>query len=243
MKLSYMTWICPDWELGQILKTAQDGGYDGIELRTEREHKHGVEIDTSAESRQEVLRTFQDAGKEIASIATSLRYGDPETNQGEIDRTPALVDLARDLECRRIRIFGRMDQVELTAEALAQVGEVAKPANVILVMEMHGADWDKYLKTVELANHPNVALLHNSDPGEMVDGSIRDPYSRYGRYIRHVHIKQFDRPFPYSELLQLLKDDGYQDYLSAEIEEEIADPHSYLLEYADQLRKLLAELR
>jgi len=33
MKLSFSTLACPEWTMSQIIATAADSGYDGIELR------------------------------------------------------------------------------------------------------------------------------------------------------------------------------------------------------------------
>ena len=37
---------CQDWELGKILKIAEDTGYHGVELLMDYKQKHGFEWDT-----------------------------------------------------------------------------------------------------------------------------------------------------------------------------------------------------
>jgi len=35
MQLSFMTWVCPDWDLSEILTAAIRYGYDSVEPRSE----------------------------------------------------------------------------------------------------------------------------------------------------------------------------------------------------------------
>jgi len=60
MKLSFMTFATPDWDLNRILTAAIRYGYDGIEPRSEAEHKHGVELETTKKQGKEMLAAIQE---------------------------------------------------------------------------------------------------------------------------------------------------------------------------------------
>ena len=62
MKISFMTWVCPDWDLNQVLTAAVRYGYDGVEPRAEANQKHGVEIASTKKQRAEIRSQFADMG-------------------------------------------------------------------------------------------------------------------------------------------------------------------------------------
>ena len=44
MKLSFMTWACPEWDLNEVITGAIRYGYDGVEPRVEVKQKHGIDL-------------------------------------------------------------------------------------------------------------------------------------------------------------------------------------------------------
>ena len=48
MKLSYMTWVCPDWEIEKVVRFANETEYDGVELRVDTKHSQFIWSDNSA---------------------------------------------------------------------------------------------------------------------------------------------------------------------------------------------------
>jgi sugar phosphate isomerase/epimerase len=71
---------------------------------------------------------------------------------------------------------------------------------------------------VELVNHPRVALVYNCDRKDLVAGSVAATYSQVRQLVRHVHLHELTSGFPYPELFALLRADGYNGYLSSEVE-------------------------
>jgi sugar phosphate isomerase/epimerase len=145
-----------------------------------------------------------------------------------IDRTKRFVELAHDVGSRRVRVFGnniptgvRRDEcVQYVAESLRGLGEFASEYGVDVLLEMHGQFnyWGFARTAVELANHPRVALVYNCDRKDLVAGSVAATYSQVRRHVRHVHLHELTDGFPYPELFELLRADGYDGYLSSEIE-------------------------
>ena len=56
MKYSFMSFSCPQLTLGELLATARRFGYDGVEPRLDRQHRHGVENTASAARRKEIQK-------------------------------------------------------------------------------------------------------------------------------------------------------------------------------------------
>ena len=71
MKLCLLTYnMARHWELPELIRIARLGGFSGLELRAEAGHKHGVELETSAEERRDIRYQVQDGCLEIAGIST-----------------------------------------------------------------------------------------------------------------------------------------------------------------------------
>ena len=231
MKLSIDTYvICGDMELGKLIDVAKSSGYLGIEFRAESGQKHGVEPEISKAQRAEIKEKMASAGMATSCISTSVRYESPDTSERakNIERAKQFVELAADIDCGRIRTFGnnfpkgveKEEVIKYVGESLREVGEFAADHNVEVLLEMHGHFyyWEYCLNAVKTANHPNVWINYNSDNRDLVDGSVEETYRHVAEYLRHVHMHDLASPtFPYKELYQLLKDDGYNGYMSLEL--------------------------
>src|SRR5262245_49076399 len=98
-----MTFSCPTANWAEGLELARRYGYDGVELRMESGQGHGVEISTGAEKRTEIRKRAENAGVAIACVATGWKLADPS---GNIESAKRSVDLAGDIGCARLRVFG-----------------------------------------------------------------------------------------------------------------------------------------
>lgn len=249
MKLALLTYnMARRWNLAKITEVARASGFAGVEFRAEAEHEHGVELERTKPERREIRDRIEDAYLEVACIGTSSRFEspDPAQRQAMIDRTKQYVELAADVGCRRIRVFGniipegvrRDDCVRYVGDSLRTVGEFAGPFGVDVLLEMHGQFnyWGFARTAVEIADHPRIALVYNCDSRDLVGGSAAVTYSQVRAWIRHVHMHEFTRGYPYSEIFSLLKADGYTGYFSSELGEENPTPEQYLAMYAALFR-------
>ena len=244
MKLSLLTFnIVKDMPLDEVIRVAKATGFAAVEFRTEANHAHGVEPSLDAAGRRQVRRKMEDAYLAISCLGTSSRFDtpDPEARREMIEHTKPFIELASDLECGRIRVFGNdipkdvdsADCVKYVGDALRELGDYADPLGVDVLLEMHGQFnfWKYTLAAVEHAAHPRVDLVYNCDPRDVIAGSIATTYSYVWDRVRHVHMHELDSGYPYKELFGLLREDGYEGYLSAEINAS-PDPERVLGLYA-----------
>jgi len=245
MKLSFMTWVCPDWSLSQVLAAAIRYGYDAVEPRAEADQEHGIELDTTKKARKQIRKQFEDCGTGISAIATSRRYAlDAEHELAEsIELTKRYVELAADVGTPHLRVFGGAtpegmdfaDAKKQVAESLRECGEFAAEHGVYLCLETH----DSYslssdcVETVRRAGHPNVAIcwdvLHPYRQGE----SIEEAFNNVREFVRHCHVHDATRPadggpngwemalmgtgdVPHEEAVKLLAGINFQGALSGE---------------------------
>ena len=74
MKLSFMTFVCPEWDIETAVAFAAKTGYDGVEIRVDAGHKHEISSQSSAAERRRVKGVFAKAGVGVACVATSINF-------------------------------------------------------------------------------------------------------------------------------------------------------------------------
>ena len=231
MKLCLLTYnLARDWELPKLIEVARRCGFAALELRADANHKHGVELGLGKAQRREVRDRVEDAYLEIACLGTGNRYESPDgrKRRAQVEATKRYVELAADVGCSRLRVFGndmppdvtRDEVVRYVGESLRELGEFADPFGVDVLLEMHGQFnyWGFARAAVEVADHSRVGIVYNCDNRDLVGSSVAATYDRVSDLIRHVHMHDFGGSYPYPELFELLEADGYDGYLSSEIE-------------------------
>ena len=256
MKLSLDTYsIGTDLSLRDLIQLLPANGFDGVEFRCDSNQKHGVELDTSPEERRRIRALLEQAGIEVACLSTGERYEspDPSVRKAAIERTKQFVDLAADLGCGRIRVFGndfpegvpKPQVVQYVGESLRACGEHAEGTGVDVLLEMHGQFyyWEYCLGAVKIAGHPNVAINYNCDKRDLVDGSVAYTFGQVQEYVRHVHLHDLESPaFPYKELFGILKGMSYDGFCSLEEGYREGGEKKVIALYAALYRELLAQV-
>ena len=240
LRLGTVTYnIAKDWDLPTILKRLDALGFEGVELRTG--HAHKVEVNLSKAERAEIKRMFDDSPVELAGLGSAFEYqaADPEVVKKNIAGTKQYVRLAHDLGSPgvKVRPNGVPPGADLNAtlrqigRALHEVGEDAQGFGVEIRVEVHGGTTQllpNLARIIRYADHPNVFVCWNSNPTDVVDGSIRKGFDLVAGKIREVHLRDLtDEQYPWRDLFGLLADSGYQGYTLAEIPES-SDPERVL---------------
>ncbi len=230
MQLGIVTYnIAKDWDLPTIISKLEALGYQGVELRTT--HAHKVEVNLSKAQREEVRKRFDDSPVDLAGLGSAFEYqaADPAVVRKNIEETKAYIELAHDVGSPgvKVRPNGLPKGADLDAtlrqiaKALQEVGTFAQGFGVEIRVEVHGSvtqDPKNFAKIMEYTNHPNVFTCWNSNPGEVVDGSIREPFKRLGKTIREVHLRDLtDAAYPWRELFASLAMQNYGGFTLAEI--------------------------
>jgi sugar phosphate isomerase/epimerase len=256
MKLSLDTYsIGTNLTLRDLLELLPANGFDGVEFRCEAGQKHGVEPETGPEERRRVRTLLSQAGLAVSCLSTSQRYEspDPAVRKAAIERTVQFIDLAADLECGRIRVFGnnfpedipREQVVQYVGKSLKKCGQHAEGKGVDVLLEMHGQFyyWEYCLGAVQIADHPNVAINYNCDLKDLVNGSVAYTFNQVKDHVRHVHMHDLENPaFPYKELFALLKEMNYSNYLSLEEGYREGGEKKVIALYAALYREIMAQV-
>jgi len=260
MKISFMTFACPEATAEEAVDFAERLGYQGIEFRCDGGHLHGVEPGVNDRKAGKIRGRLEDAGVEACCLATSLQFADDKV----VGDAPSRLDLAASIGAPALRVFcgpvpeGRsIEEVQdLVGRNLALVADEASSLNLQLWLETH----DTFSKAhhaaaaVKRADHNNVGLcydnMHPYRTGEPLETTKQAVEGR----VRHCHFHDAindpnqvvihplgEGELPMDEMLLMLKGIGYDGYLSGEWFGQMygEDPEVSLTRYMSDMRSLL----
>lgn len=250
MKIGFMTFVCPEWEIERVAQFAKEADYDGVEIRVDAGHKHEVCSQSSAETRQYVRKLFADEGVEIPCVATSCHFAnpDPATYRENIEAAKANLELAADLGAKVVRIFAGGGIPELddeaadrVASAFDEVGEHAKGSGSSPMLECghdiikSGVEGAEVIKRVTTSN---FGVLWNH--AEMDDETYELLKSRLVHF--HVHDDALDsKSENMRNLVRRMKGVDYPGYFSLEIIKGHNLPEEVLKETASRIKGYFAD--
>ncbi|MCS7253949.1 MAG: sugar phosphate isomerase/epimerase family protein [Armatimonadota bacterium] len=267
IKFSFMTWVCPHWDLSRIIEAANKYRYHGVELRTEVGHAHGIEPESDDATIKLAKGLFESNGIEVSAIATSCSFShaDASKRREMVERSKKHIELAAKLGCTNVRVFGGAipdgvsmeDAKRYIADALRELGEFAQPMSVYVLLETHDAfsRSKDAVEVVRLASHPNVRILwdvqHPYTHGETLD----EAFENVRNFVRHCHIHDVRRTDSGWELCLLgegeishefvirkLHEIDFDGHLSGEFINSPWEPDFILKQYADKLYHYLERL-
>lgn len=240
MKYAFMSSSAPEATLDQLLAMARDWGYRGIEPRIEWGHGHGVEPTASAAERETIRTAVDESPVTLCCIATGCRFANAEMQAAEIEKAEACIELAGDVGCGRLRVFGgdpgegveRAEAIATLVEGLRRLADHAAGRGVTLLLETHDA-WtnpDHVAEVVQRVDHANVAVLWDvMHPLRTSGWSIDAAFQKLRPWVRHCHIHDGTlaqdriefRPIGEGEIdhrraIELLFGAGFDGYLSGE---------------------------
>jgi len=228
-------------DLETTISTLEKAGFAAVELRTG--HKHGVEPSIDAAARARVRERFQRSKVKLLSYGSTCEFQSPDLaerrKQIEIGKT--FVDLAKDTGAIGVKVrpngLPAGVPVETTvrniASGLHELGDYGESKGIEIWMEVHGAKTQEFplaSQILRAADHKNVGACWNSNPTDVVDGSVRQAFAALGPYIRNCHITELTSGYPYREFFRLLRESGYSRYTLAEVAES-KEPERFMLYY------------
>jgi sugar phosphate isomerase/epimerase len=232
-KLGTVTYNVPkDWDLPTLLSICKDVGIAGIECRTT--HKHGVEPTLNVDERRKVKRQFADSGVVFWGSGSVCEFhsADPAVVKKNVEDCKAFVKLVADLGGKGVKVrpngVAKGQTVEQACDqigkALIQCGKAAEDVGVEIWVEVHGAvtQLPKNMKTImDACGHDSVGVTWNSNPTDVVNGSISENFDLLAKHIKSVHINDLTNDkagkYPYRELFKKLSAIGYDRYTLCEV--------------------------
>lgn len=242
MQLGAVTYnVLKDMDLETVITTLEKTGFDGVELRTG--HKHGVEPSISEEERQKVKARFDRTKVKLYSFGTTCEFQSPDEaeRKKQIDTAKQFVQLAHDTGAIGIKVrpngFAKGVPKETTianiAAGLREVGQYAYVHGVEVWLEVHGPETQTPPVAAEImraTKHDNVGLCWNSNPTDVVNGSVKPSFDLLRPWLKSCHITELASSYPYKELFALMNRSGYNRWTLCEAAES-KEPERFLRYY------------
>jgi fatty-acyl-CoA synthase len=239
MKFGFSTLGCPGWLWRDIVSTAKDLGYDGIEMRGLGAEIYLPRSKTFAPSNiPNILAELRKLKLEIPCLTTGAFLFDPARRDEALREVRDYLNLAEQLKVPYIRVLGDKDpspgpaDPKLTEDNLRALLPDAAQKNVVLLLESNGvyADSGALKALMEKINHPSLAVLWDvHHPYRYCHESVQTTYAALKPWIKHIHIKDSvveggktvyrmvgQGDVPVREVMQLLKSDDYPGYVVLE---------------------------
>ncbi len=238
MKLAFSTLGCPEWSFSDILSSACDLGYDGVEIRGVGKELYAPNItEFLPENLTKTKASLERLKLEIPCLTSACELQKP--GEEVYFECKAYIDCAASLSIPYVRILGDTDpapsalvdakRVKKTAALLAAYAE---KHNVTLLLESNGyfADTARLADVIESVGSGALAALWDiNHPFRFFGETPKTTVDNIGKYIRHVHIKDSieqdaavkykmmgQGTLPVSESVDRLHALGYDGYFSLE---------------------------
>ena len=250
MHLGAVTYdVLKNWDLETVIKNLEAAGFEGVELRTT--HKHGVEPSLSAEERERVRQRFTSSKVRLVSFGSTCEFHSPDeaVRRKNVEEGKRWVDLAHDSGALGVKVRpnnlpeGVPHEVTIRriAEALQELGQYGAGKGVEIWMEVHGRGTQNppvSAAIMKATKHDFVGVVWNSNPTDLVNGSIKPSFELLRPWIKSVHINELaDTRYPWRELFTLLRQAKYERYTLCEAQES-KEPERFLRWYAALWREL-----
>jgi len=230
-----------DTDLDTTIKMLEAAGFEGVELRTT--HKHGVEPSLGADERKRVRRRFEQSKVRLVSYGTTCEFHspDPAERKRQIELGRQFIDLAVDTGAIGIKVrpngfpkeVSREQTIRTIGEGVREVADYGAKRSVQVWMEVHSRGTNSppvCAQIMKVANHPNALICWNSNDEDIVNGSVKPSFDLLKPWIKHVHINELAKPYPWRELFTLLRGINYRGYTLAEVQES-REPERFLRWY------------
>jgi hypothetical protein len=242
--------VLQNMDLETAIRMLEATGFDAIELRTT--HKHGVEPSLTAAERERVKSRFEHSKVRLLSYGTTCEFqsADPAERRKQIDLAKQYVELAHDTGAWGVKVrpnglakgVPRETTIQNIAAGLKEVGEHGYVHGVEIWLEVHGAETQVPAAASEImraTNHKNVGLCWNSNPTDVVNGSVKASFELLRPWLMSCHINELTSGYPYKELFTLMRNSKYDRWTLCECAES-KEPERFLKYYRALWRELVA---
>jgi sugar phosphate isomerase/epimerase len=242
--------VLANMDLETVIRTLETTGFDAVELRTG--HKHGVEPSISEVDRLRVKDRFEHSKVRLLSFGSTCEFqsNEPVERKKQIDLAKQFISLAHDTGALGVKVrpnglakgVPRETTIQNIAAGLREVGDHGYVHGVEIWLEVHGGETQIPAAAAEImraTNHKNVGLCWNSNPTDVVEGSIKPSFDLLRPWLKSCHINELPGTYPYKELFRLMKETGYDRWTLCECAES-KEPERFLKYYRALWRELMS---
>ncbi len=234
--------VCKDWDLETLITKLEEARFEAVELRTT--HKHGVEPSLTAAERAAVKARFARSKVRLVSYGSVCEFHSPDAaeRRKHVEIGKQWIELAHDTGAWGVKVrpngvpagVPRATTIGNIAACLRELGEKGAGMGVEIWVEVHGRDSQEPAFMADLmraTKHDSVGVCWNSNPTDVVNGSVKQSFELLRPWIKSVHINELANPaYPWRELFGLLRQAKYERYALCEAQES-KEPERFLRWY------------
>lgn len=266
MKICFSTLGCPDWSYNEIIATAKDFKYDGIEVRGIANELYVPNIKQfSSDNIDSTKDELKNLGLEICCLTSACYLHDKENTARVIEEAKEYIDTASQLGTPYVRVLGDTspapdDNVDLSyvKEGLKELVEYSKDKSVTVLIESNGvlADTYKLKELLKYFDSNDVGVVWDiHHPYRFMNETIEESYNNLRDFIKHIHMKNSvsingsykykmigEGDIPIKHCLEMLKKDNYSEYISLEWVKrwykDLEEPGVVFLEFVNYIKDM-----
>ncbi len=243
-----------DWDIPTLIANCIKAKAFGVELRTQEQYAHGVEVSLSPQQRREVKKRFADSPVALLGLAGGdlFDWPDPAKLNEAIESTKAHVRLSQDVGGRGLRVepnnfhkeIPQEKTIEQISRALNIVGKYAAGYGQMIRVENHGSVGTSLIalrKVMDGVDQPNVRIKLN---GSLQKGEdFAQGFQLVKKFLGDtLHFHELNRGnFPYQLQSDLLMDMGWQGWWLLEASSKVPDRLQALIEQRGLWEGLIAK--
>jgi len=242
-----------DWDLPTLIANCTKAKAFGVELRTDINHKHGVELSLNKEQRKQVKQRFAGSPVKLLTINSGERFDspDPAVRKAAVEKAKAYVLLSHDTGAAGVRVFpndfhegvSETDTVAGIAESLNDLGRFAQDHGQIIRLENHGSAGrlPTLRKIMDMVDQKSVRIKLNCDAKDNAEGKFAANLALVkDRLDDTLHMRPYrDTEFPYQLQFDLLIDMGWNGWCIVEESVEVPDTAQALIEENQIWQKMI----
>ena len=199
MKYGFSTIGCPGWLWPEVVSTAKDMGYDGIELRGIANKTYLPATRTfSFENCLKIRGELERLELEIPCLSTSAFLFHEKYREDAQNEVREYLNLAGLLDAPYVRVLadreaapGEAVDEGLVLENLRFLSPLAEEKDVLLLVETNGVYGDsrKLAALMEKLADPNIGVLWDvHHPYRFFGEAPKETFDRLKDWICHVHV-------------------------------------------------------
>jgi hypothetical protein len=234
--------VLKDWDLETIVRNLEAAGFDAVELRTG--HRHGVEPSLGTAERDRVRKRFENSKVRLLSLGSTCEFHSPDADvrKRNVEVGKQFVDLAHDTGAWGVKVrpngFPKNVPRDVTigsiGASLRELGDYGAGHGIEIWLEVHG-DGTQFPSVaadiMKATRHKSVGLCWNSNPPDVVNGSVKQSWDLLRPWVRNAHIAELaDSQYPWRELFALMQQSGYDRYTLCEARQ-TTEPERFLRWY------------